>query len=511
MRSVLRATLSCFIVLAGATFFACASEDGSPFFEDGDGGAEAGRDASKDRTVPEEDAGTEPTDAGTKDAGKDAGSDAGKTDGGSDASVDAGPTTRLYYAGDFATNNTNALGRALVPSGAGAATTATIANRATVFAFTPDGSKVVYAADLATVGRLDLHVANADGSGDVVRVQMANGRKVTEIAISPDGQSIAYLADADVANQSDVYVVALAGATVPVLVSPTRNDANLDAQAISWSRDSKYVAMSGDFTVDKKNELYVVDVTAGTPTPVAALAEADIPAPVGNATIGISTGLAPIWTSGGKVCAKADLSGASPAVFRLYCANANGTGFATPTNFPAAPAQLGSFGISPDGATLAFTADSAAAPNAYEVFTMPADDSAAPTRITSGTLTAGAGEFRGPSFSMPLRFSPDGSKIAFAGDLLVENRYELYVVPANGATPEKRIALVGAAGDANRDVTAFVWSPDGTALAFVADHRADNDFELFRILDVTTADQAPVLVQGVVAGGDLGDVIDWRP
>jgi hypothetical protein len=55
-----------------------------------------------------------------------------------------------------------------------------------------------------------------------------------------------------------------------------------------------------------------------------------------------------------------------------------------------------------------------------------------------------------------------------------------------------------------------VWSPDSLALAFVADHRANNDFEVFRIPNVTTADQAPVLVHGVVVSGDV-TALAWRP
>lgn len=523
MRSNLRASAACLLLAAGVVLYACASDESSPLDTNG-APIDAGLDATKDRAAPPvDDAGEEPTDgggtndAGAKDAGKtDAGSDAAKTDGGTDggkidSGVDAGPTTKLYFLGDYAVDNTRAIGRALVPVGGGAATSSSVATRASAFAVSPDGTKIAYAADTAAnAGQFDLHVANADGTGDVVRVAMPAGRKVTDIAISPDGQSIAYLADAEIATQVDVYVVALAGATAPVRVSPTRTNAALDALTIGWSRDSKTLAFAGDFTTDKKNELYVVDVTAGTPTPVAALAEADIPAPPGASSVGVSGGLAPIWTSGNKVCVKGDLSGATPAVFRLYCANANGTGFAEPTHFPAAPAQLGSYGISPDGATLALSADSAAAAGAYEVFTMPADDSAAPTRVTSGTITAGATEFRGPDFSTPLRFSPDGTKIAFMGDLLTDNRHELFVVAANGTATEKRVALVGANGDAARDIRSFAWSPDGSALAFVCDHRADNDFELFRIADVTTADQAPILVQGVVAGGDLDEPLDWR-
>lgn len=50
----------------------------------------------------------------------------------------------------------------------------------------------------------------------------------------------------------------------------------------------------------------------------------------------------------------------------------------------------------------------------------------------------------------------------------------------------------------------------GPPSAFIADHCANNDFELFRVLNVTAADQTPSLVRGVVASGDLFD-LDWRP
>ncbi len=289
-----------------------------------------------------------------------------------------------------------------------------------------------------------------------------------------------------------------------------RVDIALDALSISWSRDSVYVASAGDFTVDKKSELFIADTSVAVPVPVAALAESALPAPAGTGVVGINTGLRPIWTTGGKVCAKADLTGAATPVFRLYCAAANGTGFATPTHFPALPAQIGSYGISPDGATLALAIDSLVT-DAYEIYTMAADDSAAPVRITAGTITvAAAGAFRGPAFSIPLTYSPDATKIAFVADIAFDGRNELYVVPANGAAAEKRVALVGTAGDVERDVQTFAWSTDSLTLAFVCDHRANNDFELFRIPNVTTADQVPTLVRGVAVSGDITDLL-WRP
>lgn len=509
---------SCGLALVGLE--ACATDDSTGVLADE--GVESGLpslDASRaDRT-------TSDFDAATQDAGKDgaikdgASADTGVKDGGTDASdgavVDAGPTTNLFFLGDFATNNVVQLGRALLPSSSANPIAITdgvhTAKQVVAFDALADGTKIVVAADLLVTGRFDLVVANANGTGAVVIATMPATGGVSDIALSPDGTKVAFVADIDTDTANDAYVVPFAGGAAPVRVSPRASaDVALDAQTIAWSRDSVYLAVAGDFTVDKKNELYIADTSVAVPVPVAALAEAGLPAPAATGTVGISTGLRPIWTSSGTVCAKADLTGATPAPFRLYCAAANGSGFAAPTNFPGGAARLGAYGISPDGATIAFAADTLNV-DAYEIYTMPADDSAAPTRITSGAIAvAAAGAFRGPAFSNPLTYSPDGTMIAFIADIAVDNRNELYVVAADGATPEKRVALVGAAGDAERDVQTFAWSVDSKALAFVADHRVNNDFELFRIPNVTTVDQIPTLVRGVAASGDITDLL-WRP
>jgi hypothetical protein len=516
------------LVVAAAGFAvtgleACATADGPNVgTDDNQDSAVPALDANRaDRSTADFDAAkpvidaAEPEETST-DAGADA--DSGPKDSGADADaavVDAGPTTNLFFLGDFATNNVSQLGRALLPTSSANPIAITdgvhTATQVVAFDALANGTKIVVAADLLVAGRFDLVVANANGTGAVVIATMSATGGVSDIAISPDGTTVAFIADITTDAANDAYVVPIAGGVAPVRVSPRPTaDAALDAQSISWSRDSVYVSTSGDFTVDKKNELFIADTSVAVPVPVAALAESALPAPAGTASVGISTGLRPIWTSGGKVCAKADLTGAATPVFRLYCAASNGTGFATPAHFPALPAQLGSYGLSPDGATLAFAADSLAT-DAYEIYTMPADDSAAPKRITSGTVTvAAAGAFRGPAFSIPLTYSPDGARIAFIADIAFDGRNELYVVAADGATTEKRVALVGTAGDVERDVQAFSWGTDSTTLAFIADHRVNNDFELFRIPNVTTADQTPTLVRGVAVSGDVNDLL-WRP
>ncbi len=505
-----------FVPALAATIIACA--DDAPATGDDADAAVASADATAaDRRVPGVDAEVERDSSALKDAGVDASiKDAGK-DANDGAVVDAGPTTSLLFFGDFAVNNTSQLGNALLPSSSAAPVVITdgvrTAKQVLAFDALADGSKIVVAADLLVTNQFDIVVANRNGTGAVVIATMSATAKPTEIVISPDGTKVAYIADSATAGASDAYWVPIAGGAAPVRVNPrAAADVALDAQSIAWSRDSKYLAASGDFTVDKKNELYTFDTSDAAAVPAAALAAAALPAPAGTSTVGISTALRPLWTAtaGGKVCAKADLTGVVPATFRLYCADATGAGFAEPTRFPTLPAQLGSYGLSPDGATIAFSADSMVS-GAYEVYTMLADDSADPKRITAGAITvASATAFRGPSFSLPLLFSPDATKIAFAADILVDNRNELYVVAADGATPEKRVTVVGPAGDDARDVQRLAWAPDSLALAFIADHRADNDSEVFRVANVTAADQAPILVRGVAPSGDVFE-LSWRP
>lgn len=164
-------------------------------------------------------------DAATQDAGKDsaakdgASSDTGVTDSGHDAAdgavVDAGPTTNLFFLGDFATNNVVQLGRALLPSSSANPIVITdgvhTAKQVVAFDALADGTKIVVAADLLVTGRFDLVVANANGTGAVVIATMSATGGVSDIAISPDGTKVAFVADIDTDTANDAYVVPFRG------------------------------------------------------------------------------------------------------------------------------------------------------------------------------------------------------------------------------------------------------------------------------------------------------------
>src|SRR5581483_10570268 len=66
----------------------------------------------------------------------------------------------------------------------------------------------------------------------------------------------------------------------------------------------------------------------------------------------------------------------------------------------------------------------------------------------------------GEKLDVDPRFSPDGSRLAFASNRERERR-QLYVMPVAGGEPRRLT-------DLPEDVTEPVWSPDGTRLAFTA-------------------------------------------
>jgi len=441
-------------------------------------------------------------------------------DGGTD-DMSAGTTSSLLFQGDFVTNNTTVLGRVTLPGGTPAALG--LGGEVKAFDATVDGKKIAVALDANTTGRYDLYVANADGTGvkalDALSVNGTNKGAITEIQFSPDGTLIAYRADLDGTGLRDIYVIPTAGGVgvTRKKLSPDRGVAAstlLQPSKFAWSRDSKYVAISGDYNTDHVVQLFLVDATAATSTPVIAVTAAQVGTP-GTADIGVTGQV--LWTPAGKVILKSKF--ATDAGFVLRTFNPTGVGsLALLPNGPVLPAQPATFSLSPDGTKIAFGADSVAALNAYELYVMPSDGSAAAMRVTSGTTSAvppdggTAVVSQGVSFTIAPSWSPDGTKIAYVADALLDGKNDAFVVSASGVGGEKRVLTVGGvATDAARDVNVpIVWSPDSTQLALIGDQPADDVFVLLRLPNVTTADQTPIIVQGVPLNGDITDV-RWTP
>src|SRR5207245_3645114 len=97
----------------------------------------------------------------------------------------------------------------------------------------------------------------------------------------------------------------------------------------------------------------------------------------------------------------------------------------------------------------------------------------------SGPIVAGGG-IKGPPGSAPPAFSPDGSAIAFTGDLAVHNVVELWWAPAApGPSPQPVRLNTSFGADTSKSVGGFEWSPDGSRIAFLSNQANAPGFELF--------------------------------
>lgn len=73
--------------------------------------------------------------------------------------------------------------------------------------------------------------------------------------------------------------------------------------------------------------------------------------------------------------------------------------------------------------------------------------------------------------------SPDGSAVAYVADGDAVDRFDLYVRELAGSAPVR----VSALQQAFCDVEDFQWAPDGSSLVYRADAQFDDRFELFRV------------------------------
>jgi hypothetical protein len=447
-----------------------------------------------------------------------------------DAAVDAAPgvdapmldamtptMSRVWAVGDWKTNNVDKAGAfadgatlpvvpaTLVPGGAAdKLATGTGYTVGANFDATPDGTKIAFTADSTVAGRYDLWVAAGDGSTPTMLVQGMTAIEIADLAISPDGSKVAYRADSAALNNAyDLYVVATAGGGNPVKVSPARTAGSVAAQQnvsrfYSWSKDSKYLAFTGDLTKDTFEQAYAVDTTAAVPAAVELVKQNEI----GVQAAGIQ-GLrdVPLFDANDNIIFRARLTAGNVA-FALYTATPAGvrTPLAVaPKRADASDADIGPFAITPNGASIVFTAD---APTilGYNLFASPLANPT-PTNLTN---LAAAGH---PSFFAPLTISPDGTKVAFLANFKSATRDEPYVAKLDGTDSHRLVSVAASCpGCTSPDAIAFGWTVDSLGLYVTGDLTVNNDAKLYKV-DPTTTDQLPTLAVDVATSGDMTSIV----
>lgn len=414
-------------------------------------------------------------------------------------------TSQLWYFGRVTSTARLEVGRVLFPSRTLAPLTVP-GTDLRGWSVNAAGRLVALSADTTLTGRFDLVVVNHDGTGLRTVAMPPVGHAVSFIRFSPNGQRIMYETRDVVTTLQRLFVVNTAGGT-PLEITPPRaspTDATLNIINSTWSRDSRYLAVVAESTVDRLNELWVVDFSLTSPAPVNIVSYAMSGGPGTSSFWGV---VSPVeWSSTTRNELIFKYRTTTTTAFRLMQISPSGANFVA---VPGAPDGItggwtGSFGVSPDGLNVSFSADPVTQ-NAYEVYRVGLLTGPPATRISAGTAVVG----NRTDFARGLLFNSTASAIAFGANYdqlapLNPPAFDPYVLALpNG--PQVRIAAFGVGGY----VDDFVWSPDGTQLAFVADWRTDETFELALATSLTgLATPTPLVTP--VAQGDVLDV-QWTP
>jgi Tol biopolymer transport system component len=481
---------------------ACGDDD-TPGPTDGGGGTDTGPAVMDGGGT---DAGG--TDAGTMDAGPM--DDAGDTDSGGD---DAGPivgTDYVYYYGDFATDGVFNVGRWDIAAAANevlAPMGLTDADDIMAIDVSADGTRLAVAGRATATDPPVINVYAADGTGAPTTIVTGPmDRIVEDVKFSPDGTWIAWTAAFETAGNFDdnddaLYAAPSDGSGTPTRLSPDVPANNLVVSGFTWATNT-HIVFTGDVVTNNVDSIWSVEVT-GPGTPVELVDSSTFPGTTQD--IGELVDVDGM----GRVYFVGDFAGANNE-FHLYRNALDGSSFEEVTGTALTngdgSASVGTFGISNDGATLAFAAD-APTTDKYEVYVM-ALATATPMQVSAITTMDSFNQ--GPGFGDLLAFSPDDSTLAFVADYPLgggdpNNAYAVWTVPTTGTGGTR---LFGVPTDADLDAFQVGWAPDGAAVFARADYVTNNEGELFGTSDLTTADQAVAGLLRVDAPMD-GDVLGF--
>jgi len=314
------------------------------------------------------------------------------------------------------------------------------------FAFSPDGSAIAYLADQDVAGRVELYLAHVANPGVATRLGSAlqpGGDVTTGIGFSPDGTKILYAADLDVDNRFELYLVDLANPAMSTKVNGPLVDGGNLFTGFAFSPDGKWIAYIADQEVDGVPELYLV-ATAVPGT--AAKLNAPLVAGGGLCSFRFSPDSARV-----AYCADQEVDGR----VELYLVEVAQPGVATKLNAPLVDGgdiSAQSYRFAPDGRFVVYHADQDTN-NVFELYGVDVANPGAAYRINSPLIAAGdvAPAQRTPSF----RISADGRHVRYIADQETDETFELYTVDlANPGVSVKLSAPVTVPGVAQLEQTA---------------------------------------------------------
>lgn len=347
------------------------------------------------------------------------------------------------------------------------------------------GTRLVYRRAFAA-SSFELWSRLLDASSAPVRLHapLPVQRSVTGFRMAAD-DTVLFRADLAQNDVFELFAVPAKGG-VPRLLSGTLV-AGGDVEDFQVDADGKIVAFLADARVDRKVELFAREVAGSRPPE---RRSGPLPATADVSSFAFSG-------DGRLLVFRANR--AAPAVFDLFSTPTLSTlgPDRGPLRTRREPARLTrgrvvqtDWSLSADGTSVLFRADPTAG---LELFRVPIDGATAPLRLSGPMIPPSAVS----------AFVETRGRVVYRADQRVAGRVELWSVPLSGGTALPFVDLTDFA-----DVADFRVTPDGNAVAFLADLEEDAVLELYRA--PVDASRPPQRVNGaLVADGDVAS--DFLP
>ncbi len=344
----------------------------------------------------------------------------------------------------------------------------------------PNGERVVYRADQDTDGAVELYSVPIDGSAAPVQLteRPVERYRIESFAIDPTGERVIYNVGWYSANRGpeELYSVSIDGSAAPVLLNaPTIRLS--EVYDFSIDQTGAWVVYRGDQEANGVSELYRVAID-GSVAPV----RLNVPLVQGGYVKEFRIG-----PNGNRVVYRAAQD--TKGVVELYSVPLNGSGSPVRLNAPLViDGDVNSFAIDPAGACVVYRADQDTN-NVSELYRVPIDGSAAPVRL-NGPLAENrdVGAFSIDSM---------GAHVVYRADQGTNGVWDLYSVLLDGSGVPVRLNVPRVE---TGNVEDFAIDPNGARVVYRAAHDTEGVWELYSAPIDGSA--APVRLNAPLDAGD---------
>jgi len=406
--------------------------------------------------------------------------------------------TRVVYRADQTTNEKRELYSVPIDGSASAIPIVGALAGSVQPGFTLTGSSAVFVADKDVFGTFELYSVPADGSGSAVQINpplppgadVQTTYSVFDVGFQVTGTgAVVYRADQDTTDLVELYAAPLAGGGDSIRLNGPFGGGPVigEVREVKMTRDGTRAVYRADQEQNWRIELFSVTTLRTPHAPV----RLNGPFTLDDAVEDLS-----ISPDGNRVVfTQSQRTSSATRLDTLQSAPIDGSAPAVQLSRSGDAVRLTSaHEISADGSRVVFLADTdPSSALKLELFSAPVDGSALAVEL--GETPAGNAMNDASSFEI----SADGTRVVYRSDQDVAGVVELYSAPIDGSEAAVKISGTLAAGG---DVTGFALNPDATRVVFRADEQVNDTFELYSA--PIAGGQAPVKVSGtLVAGGSV--------